>query len=77
MNRTFLARAYRIAHRLYSFLFFALSLYTVGYIMFVMFDDNETHFWANYWNIAKYGFLLMIILQMIGTACRAAFRNAE
>jgi hypothetical protein len=77
MNRTFLARVYRIAHRLYSFLFFALSIYTIGYIIFVMFDHNETHFWASYWSIAKYGLLLMILLQMIGTACRAAFRNAE
>ena len=77
MNRTFLLRAYRIVHWLYSFLFFALSFYTVGYIIFVMFDDNEIHFWANYWNIAKYGLLSIILLQMIGTACRAAFRKAE
>ena len=77
MNRTFLVRAYKIANRLHSFLFFALSFYTICYIIFVMFDHNETHFWASYWNIAKYGLLSLVLLQMVGTVCRAAFRNTE
>jgi hypothetical protein len=77
MNKTFLARTYRIAHRLYSFLFFALGLYTIGFIIFVMIDHNEAGFWSNYWNVAKYALLCLILLQMIGTACRVAFRNAE
>jgi hypothetical protein len=75
MKRNFHARAYKVVYRIYSFLFLALGVYTLGFFLFSIFDTTSSLVWSDYWDIAKIVLLSMAILLLISVIVRAAYNH--
>ena len=59
------SRAFKTLYRIYGYVFRALAIYTIGFIIFVMFDTNENSFWSSYWDVIKIVLVVLIIPPVI------------
>jgi hypothetical protein len=63
-------------YRIYGYVFRALAIYTIGFIIFVMFDTNDNSFWSSYWDVIKIVMIALLIPPVI-IFCSYFYRNSR
>jgi hypothetical protein len=58
-------RAFKTLYKIYGYIFWAVAIYTIGFIIFVMFDTNENAFWLSYWDVMKVVLIVMVVPLLI------------
>jgi hypothetical protein len=70
------SKAFKTLYKIYSYVFWAVAIYTIGFIIFVMFDTNDNSFWLSYWDVMKI-VLIVLILPLLIVLCSHYFRHSR
>jgi hypothetical protein len=76
MKRSFQVRKYKVIYRIYTFLFLSLAIYTAGFFLFIIFDSAGRVDWSDYWDIAKFILLAMLLLLLVSIIIKAQNKHS-